>query len=271
MRVWQRTLWAFGISLCIHLLLLFALPPRPLLNGDESPASKGPLAVELQSRRAQQATAAAVPAAAPVAPRKSVAPPVIALNRRATEPALPPPVTAPIVEPAVLTPEAPVDLQAYIAAARAKRRANAVPGSSDVEDGGRSASGRADGEVQMATVMRNLRPGTNGVFQIMNMSASRAAFSFRGWTGDALNARREYISVEIGANQSIELAIVRRMIELIRRYYQGNFNWESERLGRVIVLSARLQDNDGLEDFLLREFFGNPGRAHADSMTRVGR
>ena len=155
-----------------------------------------------------------------------------------------------------------MDLQAYVAAARAKRRASGMSSSSsDAEDGERNRSGSADGEVQMATVMRNLRPGTNGVFQIMNMSASRAAFSFRGWTGDALNSRREYISVEIGGNSSIELAIVRRMIELIRHYYQGNFNWESERLGRVIILSARLQDNDGLEDFMLREFFGNPGRA----------
>jgi hypothetical protein len=256
LRLQQRTLWAFAVSVMVHLLVLFAIPQRPLTTGEESPASKGPLAVRLQTR-SPSSPAASAPAMPPT-PRKSAAPPVIAFTRPTTEPAVAP---AKIVEPAPPAQEAPVDLQAYVAAARAKRRASGMSSSSDAEDGERNRSGSADGEVQMATVMRNLRPGTNGVFQIMNMSASRAAFSFRGWTGDALNSRREYISVEIGGNSSIELAIVRRMIELIRHYYQGNFNWESERLGRVIILSARLQDNDGLEDFMLREFFGNPGRA----------
>jgi hypothetical protein len=45
------------------------------------------------------------------------------------------------------------------------------------------------------------------------------------------------------------------MIEMIRREYTGDFNWESQRLGRVIVLSARLNDNAGLEAFLKDEFF----------------
>jgi hypothetical protein len=252
----RRTLWAFAFSLMVHLLVLFAIPPRTSPTGDDSPASKGPLAVQLQRRSATTPSAAAAPVLPPK-PRKAAAPSVIAVTRPTTEPAVAPPK---VVESAP-TQEAPVDLQAYIAAARAKRRASGIAGSSDAEEGAQNRSGSADGEAQMATVMRNLRPGTNGVFQIMNMSASRAAFSFRGWSGDALNSRREYISVEIGNNGSIELAIVRRMIELIRHYYQGNFNWESERLGRVIVLSARLQDNEGLEDFLLREFFGNPGRA----------
>ena len=50
--------------------------------------------------------------------------------------------------------------------------------------------------------------------------------------------------------------IIRRMIELIRKHFKGDFNWESHRLNRVIVLSARIDDNDGLEDFLMLEFFG---------------
>jgi hypothetical protein len=46
------------------------------------------------------------------------------------------------------------------------------------------------------------------------------------------------------------------MIELIRQYHKGDFNWESYRLDRVVVLSARSEDSKGLEDFLIREFFG---------------
>jgi hypothetical protein len=45
---------------------------------------------------------------------------------------------------------------------------------------------------------------------------------------------------------------------LIRTHYQGNFNWDSRRLGRVIVLSARPEDNAELEAFLMREFFSLP-------------
>jgi len=50
--------------------------------------------------------------------------------------------------------------------------------------------------------------------------------------------------------------MVQRMIALIRTHYSGDFNWESHRQNRVIVLSARLEDNAELEAFLLREFFG---------------
>jgi hypothetical protein len=58
---------------------------------------------------------------------------------------------------------------------------------------------------------------------------------------------------------AISNVLVRKMIELIRSHYQGDFNWESHRLGRVIVLSARIEDNAELEAFLIREFFGLRG------------
>jgi hypothetical protein len=50
--------------------------------------------------------------------------------------------------------------------------------------------------------------------------------------------------------------MVKRMIKLIREHYQGDFNWDSHRLNRVVNLSARPQDNAGLEEFMLMEFFG---------------
>jgi hypothetical protein len=52
--------------------------------------------------------------------------------------------------------------------------------------------------------------------------------------------------------------MVRRMIELIRTHYTGDFHWESHRLQRTVVLSARTEDSAELEDFLMREFFGTP-------------
>jgi hypothetical protein len=43
---------------------------------------------------------------------------------------------------------------------------------------------------------------------------------------------------------------------LIREHYQGDFNWDSQRLGRTIIKSARIEDNTELEEFLMMEFFG---------------
>ena len=50
--------------------------------------------------------------------------------------------------------------------------------------------------------------------------------------------------------------MIRRMIAIIRQHYQGDFDWESQRLGLTISKSARLEDSAELEDFLMQEFFG---------------
>ena len=50
---------------------------------------------------------------------------------------------------------------------------------------------------------------------------------------------------------------MKKMIELIREEKEGDFIWESHRLGRQITLSARLQDSAELQQFLLREFFSD--------------
>jgi hypothetical protein len=49
------------------------------------------------------------------------------------------------------------------------------------------------------------------------------------------------------------------MILLIREYYSGDFKWESHRLQRVVTLSARPEDQAGLEEFMMKEFFDTPG------------
>jgi hypothetical protein len=45
------------------------------------------------------------------------------------------------------------------------------------------------------------------------------------------------------------------MIAIIREQESEDFIWESKRLGRNVLLSARARDTRGLEDFLMREFF----------------
>jgi hypothetical protein len=87
------------------------------------------------------------------------------------------------------------------------------------------------------------------------MGARNAQFLFRAWKTDISNPRREVIEVSAGPDGDIQRAVVKKMIELIRQYQKTDFNWESYRLGTVVVLSARPEDSQGLEDFLIREFF----------------
>jgi len=105
-----------------------------------------------------------------------------------------------------------------------------------------------------------IHPGTSGIFQIIRIGPRTAEFSFRAWTTGQSNPRLQTVHVEAGPDGNVELAIIRRMIQLIREHYKEDFNWESHRLHRVVVLSAREKDTAGLEEFLMREFFINPVR-----------
>ena len=165
----------------------------------------------------------------------------------------------PLTQPPVPRPTTPApDLASYIKAARVRRMA--AENSDDREQPAAIPNQHqitAD-EKRMENIRKNLQQqGTSGIFQIISIGVRTARFSFRGWTTDYNNSRREIIEVDAGVNGDIERAIIRKMIELIRNHYKEDFNWESQRLNRVIVLSARMEDNDGLEDFLIREFFGS--------------
>ena len=71
----------------------------------------------------------------------------------------------------------------------------------------------------------------------------------------------QLIEVRKGNNADMRIAVVRRMIAIIRDFEKEDFNWESPRRGHV-VLSARLSDNAGLEDYLMHEFFDDGGVPH---------
>lgn len=172
-------------------------------------------------------------------------------------PEIPPPPADPLPAPPAPTPGAPppVDMLAMIEARRAQRRAAEAAAKGSTQAAPADPTGQA--------LQRNLRDlggreGVGGVFQILRKGTRTAEFAFNGWKPDSQRRWREVIEVDAGPGGNVELAVVRRMIELIRGHYSGDFHWESHRLGRVIVLSARPEDQAGLEDFLLREFFGTP-------------
>lgn len=155
--------------------------------------------------------------------------------------------------------ERPKDMTSYMKEARERRRAGgifedeppAIPEAIEREP--------SEEDLRMANIQRNLRePGTSGIFQITRMGPRSAEFLFRAWRTDISNPRREVIQVNAGPDGDIQRAVVRKMIELIRQYQKKDFQWESYRLNMVVTLSARLEDSKGLEDFLIREFFGGP-------------
>lgn len=156
--------------------------------------------------------------------------------------------------------DAPSDLSEYINQSKARRRAE---GLFDTPDSAPAATAKqlSTDEIRMANIRRNLQnPGTSGIFQILRIGPRTADFSFRAWTTGQSNPRLQTVHVEAGPDGNVELAIIRRMIQLIREHYKEDFNWESHRLHRVVVLSAREKDTAGLEEFLMREFFINPVR-----------
>jgi hypothetical protein len=94
-----------------------------------------------------------------------------------------------------------------------------------------------------------------GIFQVQRMGYDDAEFFFYGYNRLIRRNARQMIEVRRGDSPSMELAVVRKMIAIIREYTTEDFTWESQRLGREVPLSARPGDNAGLEDFMLSEFF----------------
>jgi hypothetical protein len=102
--------------------------------------------------------------------------------------------------------------------------------------------------------------GTGGVFQITSIGVREGSFRFNGWNPARDNWHESY-TVDAGEGGDVKLAIVRKVIEVIRKYKKGDFDFESHRLGRMVPMSARQQDNDRLENFLLMELFNDDAQA----------
>ena len=262
-RVWLRvqvernTLLAIVFSLLVHGLILFlalpqldldsaAMPPTTIqVSLAPPPAEVPPPPVELPK---------------PTKKPKPISRPKVMTQKPSSKPSdfnLPEaaPSSAPSA-PVAPAKDQPVDMMAYVNAKRQQRLAMENDAAKQNAEAVAKEQGPSAEQVREQRIKDNLKVGTNGIFEITSLSARHAGFSFRGWTSDYSNARREAFEVEAGVGQDIRLLVVRKMIVLIRQHYQGDFNWESQRLGRVVIQSARPEDNAGLEDFMMMEFFG---------------
>lgn len=270
-RVWVT----FVLSLLLHgLALLLVVPNLPLARkgGDGQGDTSGPLAVQLTPRTTPSPTPAPAreappPTVAPppprVAQRPRPTPPVITAAPRPPAVALPPP---PVVAAPAPVPPPPIegDLQAYVEArrrARGETGEGVAPGSSDAAKAAADETARRDrlvaanlGQLQSSTFGNEAKNG-GGTFQLRNLGYDSADFTFFGWNKDIKRRTFQVIEVRKGDAESINIAVVRKIIAIIREHEQGDFRWESKRLGRDMMLSARTSDNAKLEAFMMEEFF----------------
>jgi hypothetical protein len=194
-------------------------------------------------------------APAPTAPQR--------VPERPTEPAPPvPPAPAPAQPTTPQPPQRPMesDLASYIESRRRERGEStpsvAAPGS----------TGESEAERRNRIIAANLgldhKPTFNydpssagGLFQIKNVGYDDAQFYFLGLDRDINRHAKVLVEVRKGDAPDIRVAIVRKMIAIIRDNVQDEFLWTSQRLGRQVQMSARPQDDARLEDFILRDVF----------------
>lgn len=170
-------------------------------------------------------------------------------------------IATPQPTPETITPkesvqDAPIDMAAYVKQQQAKRITLEASAAKQNADAVAREVGPSAEQMRDERIKNNFKNGTNGIFEITSLSGRHAAFSFKGWTNDYSNSRRESFEVDASTGQDVRLVMIKKMITLIRRHYDGDFNWESQRLGREVVKSARPEDSAELEEFMMMEFFG---------------
>ena len=239
--------------------LVARLAPRPTPPESSAPARPPSRPVQAQPSPTRRATPPQAPVAPPLA-MASVEPSPRVLDT--PSPLTTPPVAPPA--PARAPPEG--DLSSYI---EARRRARGEP-TTAVSQGGASNAPQTenDDERRNRIVAANLASinaptfgydpkNGGGIFQIKHMGYDYAEFYFNGWNKDIGRKTKQLIEVRKGDNGDIRIAMIRKMIAIIREQEPGDFVWLSHRLGREIALSARPGDNSGLEDFMMRELFSD--------------
>ncbi len=245
------------VSIVLHVLFFVLVIPRNLVHDPIGPITDQPLNVVIAQPQPPAPEPTPVtppePVTSPAPPRPTPLvrrPPVVA--SRVPTPA--PQIAVPAPSPQQAPPPTPqVDMMAAMQARRAERRAQEAA----------AASPRSSPSPSVDAAARNLqtlsgREGVGGVFEILRKGTRTAEFAFNGWRPESRRQWREVIEVDAGQGGNVELAIIKRMIQLIRNHYTGDFQWESHRLQRVVKLSAAPEDNEGLEDFMMLEFFGQP-------------
>ena len=262
----------FALSILLHVVALWiVLPHLPLLNpGQEQDQASDRLQVVLNAppapapeppsappppQRETRAIITARPRPRNAPPRES--PPEFVVPTPEVAKVMPPP-PPPAVEPPKPAPPVEGDLASYIEARRrARGESGATDSSAESETERRNRVVAANMPSSQSPMAGQERKRGGGIFEITRMTYDDAEFRFYGFHKDAGRRMTQQYEVRLGNNTDMRIAIIRRMIQLIRETERGDISWDSYRLGRVVELSARPEDNAGLEEFMMHEFFDN--------------
>ena len=275
-RIWLT----FALSMLVHIAALWVVLPRlPLLSpGAEQsqvsdrlqvhlaalppPAPASPLTPDLPTPKREARTILSSRPRPRNAPPPENASKLVVPSPRVSDPAMPPPPPPPaapaptppvVAEPTPSQPPVVGDLSSYIAARRRARGEVATPGESDNERRDRVVASNMP-TVSSPISDRQVKRG-GGLFEISRMSYDDAQLVFFGWNKDVGRRTPQAYEVRLGNNSDMRIAVVRKMIAIIRETEHGDFHWESWRLDRIVTLSARPDDNAELEEFLMRDMF----------------
>lgn len=270
-RVSRNTLIAFIVSVIFHALLLWVALPK-LNMGSPLPKSD---TIEITLAPPPKAAEPTIDLPPPPTPKVEEVKPKVIAKKPNVKPSKPrpqdftvpkvltqqepspqkvpdiPPIPPRPTQPA----DAPVDMMALVNQNRARRQSVESDAARINAQAEAAERGPTEDQKRDQRIAENLKSGTNGIFDIKRIDALGGSFSFKGWT-DYTNVKLQYFDVEAKPGQDTRLLMIKRMIAIIREHYQGDFTWDSHRLGRSLTLSARMEDNAGLEDFLMKEFFG---------------
>lgn len=265
-----RKVWVtLVVSLLVHTAALLLFVTHPPLPGPEQQAvDEESTAVQVELAEAKPPVPTPPPARAepaaqppPRVPRPAARvrpPPMIAMPRLEAPairtPALaPPPQIAAAPAPPQAKPPAQGDFLSFVQAnRRARGAAESAQDNSEADFNTRIAA-NLPGASHGVAAQVPVRGG--GMFQMKRMTYDDAAFEFFGWNTEMGRRTPQLIEVRKGNNPNMQIAVVRRMIAIIRQYSHEDFTWDSGRHGRIVTLSARPADTAALEQYLLHDMF----------------
>jgi hypothetical protein len=258
-----RKIAGIVISVFAHLLMLWLIIQHKTVLDQKTKSGSENAITYLNAPEAstKPAPAKSAPAPAKTAPPKktpktvtrSDAPPLIRPDLVAVEPAPLPAKSEPVQAPAE-------DMSAMLDAAR-KRRNDARERDRDPNEASEETEAQRANRIARANIGRagnaqgRDQNDAGGVFQVRRMGVSSGEFFFRGWNTAFGRTSNQLINVFAGDGDDIQLAMVKKMIEIIRAEKPDEFMWDSRRLGRTITLNAGPAHRAELTQFLLSEFF----------------
>ena len=219
-------------------------PPPPAPQARAAPKPPPPRSLSKQAAKPSPPKAPEPPPPILAIPRDSPAPGAPGL-RLPTPPAPPPPLSS---QQAAPSPQPP--LGDFSAGVRARQIARGQVPPVEVPE---SENARLNRKVT-ADLDEAKRPVVGvKLFRLENVHYDDAELLFDGWDSGP-GARRRY-DVRKGNYPDIRIAVVKKVVEIIRERINGDFTWESRQRGQNLTLSARPEDTAGLEDVIMKEMF----------------